>query len=117
MFKRLDHVSVEHVCSGIGIPNIYEYLRDIEQIPEKPEIAQLLASATDRPAAITNVAFDERNPGQLCRETVDTFVSILASEAANMVLKVMATGGIYLAGGIPLHIFRAAEESRFLETF
>jgi len=34
-----------------------------------------------------------------------------------MALKVMATGGIYLAGGIPLHIFRAAEQSRFMETF
>jgi glucokinase len=115
MFKRFDHVSVEHVCSGIGIPNIYEYLRDIEQIPEKPEIAQLIASATDRTAAIANAALD--NSSHLCRETVDTFVSILASEAANMALKVMATGGMYLAGGIPLHIFRAAEESLFMETF
>ena len=117
MFKHFDHVSVEHVCSGIGIPFIYEYLRDVEQIREKPEIAKLIASATDRTAAITNSAFDERNPSQLCRATVDTFVSILASEAANMALKVMATGGIYLAGGIPLHIPRAAEESRFMETF
>jgi len=117
MFKRFDHVSVEHVCSGIGIPNIYEYLRDIEQIPETPGIAQLIASATDRTAAIANAAFDEHNPSHLCRETVDTFVSILAGEAANMALKVMATGGVYLAGGIPLHIFRKAEESRFMETF
>jgi glucokinase len=117
MLKRFDHVSVEHVCSGIGIPNIYEYLRDIEHIPEKPEIGELIASATDRTAAIANAAFEEHNPSQLCTETVDTFVSILASEAANMALKVMATGGIYLAGGIPLHILRAAEESRFIETF
>jgi glucokinase len=117
MFKRFDHVSVEHVCSGIGIPNIYEYLSDIEQIPEKPEIAQLIASATDRTAAIANAAFDKHNPSQLCRETVDTFISILANEAANMALKVMATGGIYLAGGIPLHILREAEKSRFMETF
>jgi glucokinase len=117
MLKRFDHVSVERVCSGIGIPNIYEYLRDIEQIPEKPEIEQLIASATDHTAAITNSAFDEDNPSDLCKATVDTFVSILASEAANMALKVMATGGVYLAGGIPLHMAHPAEKSRFMETF
>jgi glucokinase len=117
MLKRFDHVSVEHVCSGIGIPYIYEYLRDIEQIPENPETAQLISAATDRTAAITNAAFDEHHPCELCRATVDTFVSILASEAANMALKVMATGGIYLAGGIPLHIPRAAEESGFMDSF
>jgi len=117
MLKRFDHVSVERVCSGIGIPSIYEYLRAVEQIPEKPEIAQAIASASDQTAAITNSAFDEYNPSDLCKATVDTFVSILASEAANLALKVMATGGVYLAGGIPLHIPRAAEESRFMETF
>ena len=117
MLKRFDHVSVERVCSGIGIPSIYEYLRDVEQIPEKPEIAQAIASATDHTAAITNAAFDEYNPSDLCKATVDTFVSILASEAANMALKVMATGGIYLAGGIPLHMAHPAEKSRFMEGF
>src|SRR4029434_3876270 len=96
MLKRFDHVSVERVCSGIGIPYIYEYLRDIERIPEEPEITELIASSKDRTAAITNSAFDEHNPSQLCRATVDTFVSILATEAANMALKVMATGGVYL---------------------
>src|ERR1044071_1783979 len=117
MLRRFDHVSVERVCSGIGIPSIYEYLRDVEQIPEKPEIAQAIASATDHTAAITNSAFDEHNPSDLCKATVDTFVSILASEAANMALKVMATGGVYLAGGIPLHMAHPAEKSRFMETF
>ena len=117
MLRRFDHVSVERVCSGIGIPSIYEYLRDVEQIPEKPEIAQAIASATDHTAAITNYAFDELHPSDLCKATVDTFVSILASEAANMALKVMATGGVYLAGGIPLHMAHPAEKSRFMETF
>jgi glucokinase len=117
MLKRFDHVSVERVCSGIGIPSIYEYLRDVEQIPERPEIAHAIASATDHTAAITNSAFDEYNPCELCKATVDTFVSILASEAANMALKVMATGGVYLAGGIPLHMAHPAEKLRFIETF
>lgn len=117
LLKHFDHVSVERVCSGIGIPYIYEYLRDIEQIPENPKIAQLIAATTDRTAAITNSAFDQESPSELCRATIDTFVSILASEAANMTLKVMATGGVYVAGGIPLHLPRAAEESRFMDSF
>jgi glucokinase len=117
MFKRFNHVSVEHVCSGIGIPYIYEYLRDIEQIPENPDIAEQIASATDRTATITNFAVDQNNPSKLCRTTIDTFVSILASETANLALKVLATGGIYLAGGIPLHILRVLEEPGFMECF
>src|SRR6202035_1635998 len=47
MLKKFDHVSFEHVCSGIGIPNIYGFLRDVERIPEKPEVAALIASAGD----------------------------------------------------------------------
>ena len=66
MLKRFDHVSVEHVCSGIGIPYIYEYLRDIEHIPEKPEVAQLIASAKDPTAVIIDSAFDPHNPSELC---------------------------------------------------
>jgi len=117
MLKRFDHVSVERVCSGIGIPSIYEYLRDVEQIPERPEIAHAIASATDHTAAITNFAFDEHNPCELCKATVDTFVSVLASEAANMALKVMATGGVYLGGGIPPHMAHPTQKLRFMETF
>jgi glucokinase len=117
LLKRSDHVSVEHVCSGIGIPNIYEYLRDIEQIPENPGIAQSIASAKDRTAIIVNSALDSNNPNKLCKTTIDTFVSILASEAANLALKMLATGGIYLAGGIPLHILRVLEKPAFMESF
>src|SRR5262249_3821941 len=47
LFKRFDHVSAEHVCSGIGIPHIYGYLRDVEHVPEAPEVARLIASAND----------------------------------------------------------------------
>jgi glucokinase len=117
MLKRFDHVSVKLVCSGIGIPYIYEYLRDIEQIPENAEIAELMVTTADRTAAITNSTFDEHNPSELCRVTVDTFVSILASEAASMALKVMATGGIYLRAVFPYTCARAAEESRFIDSF
>jgi glucokinase len=117
MLERFDHVGVERVCSGIGIPNIYEYLRDIEGIPENPEIARLIAASKDHNAVIIDSAMSPHNPSKLCAATVDTFVSILASEAANLALKVMATGGVYLAGGIPLHMLRAFEGPGFMETF
>jgi len=117
MLKRFDHVGIERVCSGIGIPNIYEYLRDIEQIPESPQTSQFIAASKDRTAAIVTSAADPQHPCELCAATVDTFISILASEAANLALKVFATGGIYLAGGIPLHILSALQGPRFMECF
>jgi glucokinase len=117
MLKRFDHVSVEHVCSGIGIPNVYEYLRDIEHIPETPEVAQLIASARDPSAVIFATATDPNNPSKLCAAAVDMFVSILASEAANLALKILATGGVYLAGGIPMRILRILQSQRFMESF
>src|SRR5262245_20975942 len=45
MLTRFDHVSVERVCSGIGIPNIYEYLRDVEHVSEPAEITRQIAAA------------------------------------------------------------------------
>ena len=117
MLKKHEHVSAEHVCSGIGIPNIYDYLKTVEQIPESTETAELIAAAKDRTAAIFNSAIDPKNPSALCAATVDTFVSILASEAGNLAVKVLATGGIYIAGGVPLHILKVLEGPGFMTSF
>jgi glucokinase len=117
LLPRLGHVGVERVCSGIGVPNIYEFLRDDEKIPERPEVAQLIASAVDHTKAILNGALDPHHPSELCRATVDMLVSILAAEAGNLALKVLATGGVYIAGGIALHLLDAIRNPRFMETF
>src|SRR5262245_9403256 len=58
LFPRFGHVAFERVCSGIGLPNIYEYLRDEEKIPESPQVAATIASAKDRTKAIMEAAFD-----------------------------------------------------------
>jgi glucokinase len=117
LWRRFDHVSVERVCSGIGVPNIYECLRDVERIPERPEVAALIASATDRTRVIVDAAMDQHNPSELCRATIDVLVSVLASEAGNLALKVLATGGIYMTGGIALHLLRVLQEPRFMQAF
>ncbi len=117
MLRRWGHVGVERVCSGIGIPNVYEFLRDEEKIPERRETEELIASSKDRTKAIVELALDPSNPSELCKATVDVVVSILASEAGNLALKVLATGGIYLAGGVALHLLATLREPRFMEVF
>jgi len=117
LLPRFGHVGVERVCSGIGIPNLYEFLRDEENIPERPEIAQSIASAKDHTKAIVEAAFNPQVPSELCRATVDLLASILASEAGNLALKVLATGGVYLAGGIALHLLALLQTPQFVKTF
>jgi glucokinase len=117
MFKKFDHVSFEHVCSGIGIPNIYGYLRDIEGIPETPEVAALVASAGDPSVVIINQGVDPATPSKLCAATIELFASILAAEAGNLAVKFLATGGIYLAGGVAVHTLHIIKQPAFMERF
>jgi glucokinase len=118
MLKKFDHVSFEHVCSGIGIPNIYDYLHEVEQIPQKPEITALISAAQDKTAAIAARALGgDANRSELCVATIDTFVSILAAEAANVAVKVLATGGIYVAGGVAVHTLAALKQPAFMHSF
>src|SRR5262249_58452083 len=84
MLKKSDHVSFEHVCSGIGIPNIYAYLRDVERIPQELALTAAIDSAADKTAVIVENALGSENPSKLCKATVDMFVSILAAEAGNL---------------------------------
>jgi len=117
MRERLDHVSYEHVCSGVGIPYVYDFFRDREKTPEKPNISEQIASASDRTKAIIQAALDPAEPSERCMAAVDTVVSIMGSEAGNLALKVMALGGVYLAGGIPTHLVPVLKSPRFLQSF
>jgi glucokinase len=117
MLKQHHHVGVERVCSGIGIPNLYEYLRDVEDIADNPDVADRIAAAPDRTHAIVDAGLDEQNPSTLSRETVELFVSILGSEAGNLALKVLATGGIYMAGSLALRIVGEGQKSTFRAAF
>ncbi len=113
---RYDHVSYERVCSGLGLPHIYAYLKDHHQGVEPVWLTKQLQNADDPTPVIIGAALGEVRC-DICVETLNLFMSILGAEAGNLVLKVLATGGIYVGGGIPPRILGALERGPFLETF
>jgi glucokinase len=117
LMQQFDHVSVERVCSGNGIANLYEYLRRSGRFAESPEVAALIAGDGDPVHHISEAGLRRPEPDELCAATLELFVSILAAEAGNLALGVLATGGVYLAGGIPPRILPAIEEGRFMRSF
>ena len=108
-----EHVSFELVCSGVGLLNTYEFLRTRSSEPE-PEWLR-----DDRGArgavAITEAGLQRRDP--VATEALDLLVSMYGAQAGNMALAVMATGGVYLGGGIAPKILPRLREGAFMRAF
>jgi glucokinase len=115
LWQSFDHVSFERVASGVGIPNLYDFLRDRRGMAETPRLASQLASTEDRTRPILQAALDSAQPDLLARETLSLFLRILGTEGANLALKVLATGGLYLAGGIAQVLRDALRTPPFLD--
>ncbi len=117
LLDRFQHVSTERVCSGIGLTNIYEFLKEIGHGKEPDWLAEQLAAVLDPVPLIVDAALDDTRPCSLCQATLSMFVSILGAEAGNLALKIMASGGVYLGGGIPPRIIPALRKISFMEAF
>ena len=109
-----DHVSWERLVSGPGLFNIYEFLRDTGHGME-PDWLRAAIAAGDPPAVIGRAAIDGRS--ELCAQALDLFASTYGAEAGNLALKIMATGGVYLGGGIAPKVLTRIDPAGFLESF
>lgn len=107
-------VSFERVVSGIGIKNIYAYLRDVEKLDEPQWLKDRLA-AEDPNAVIGQCAED--GSSSICFETLKIFAAAYGAEAGNIALKVLAMGGIYLGGGIAPKILKTLQNGSFTQAF
>src|SRR5262249_36598606 len=74
--KDATHVSWEHVCSGIGIPTLYHFLRDEAGIAESAAVAAEMASAPDLTRFILETAITRPASSPLCGETLRLFTAI-----------------------------------------
>jgi len=119
LLKYLRHnlpgrVSWERVVSGMGIQNIYAYLREVEKLDE-PTWLRKRMTAEDPNAVIGECAED--GSSDLCRETMQTFAAAYGAEAGNIALKVLALGGMYLGGGIAPKILKTLAHGGFMQAF
>ena len=117
LHKKMEHVSYERVCSGHGLPNIYAYLKESGYAEEPAWLAEQLAATDDPTPVIISVALNAERKSALCRTTLEIFISTLGAEAGNLALKVMATGGICLGGGISPRIISLLNDGPFIESF
>ena len=107
-------VSWERVVSGIGIQNVYAYLRDVEKMDEPAWLRDRMQTE-DPNAAIGQAAEDGSSP--LCFETMQTFAAAYGAETGNIALKVLAQGGMYLGGGIAPKALKTLTSGGFMQAF
>lgn len=112
---KFKHVSFERVCSGSGIPNLYDFWRQDGRFPEPDWLREQINQADDPTPVIVEAGLAKT--AEICLATVELFVDILAGEVSNMALKVLSTGGIYLGGGIPPRLLNLLQTERFCANF
>jgi glucokinase len=108
---RFGHVSWERLVSGPGLENIFDFLNERAATPDR---AALDAETDDRAAAIAQAA---AGGCPLCTRALGVFVELYGAEAGNLALKMMATGGLYLGGGIAPKLLPKLQQGGFLARF
>ena len=111
--KRFGHVSYERVLSGPGLVNVFEFLCT-SGYKESAELAHQ-RKIGDAAAAISRAALTATDT--TAEKALDIWISVYAAEASNLALKVMATGGIFLAGGISPKILPKLKSTLFMNSF
>jgi glucokinase len=112
--KRFGHVSYERILSGPGLVNVYEFLRDSGHDKASPELDAAMKTS-DPAAAISKAAMD--GSSEVAVKALDIWISVYGAEASNLALKTMATGGLFLAGGISPKVLAKLKGPLFLENF
>jgi glucokinase len=114
LWREFAHVSWERLLSGPGLLSIYRFLRDTGR-GEEPAWLRRELQQQDPPAVISQAAL--AGSSGLCQQAIELFVTLYGSEAGNLALKIMATAGVYVAGGIAPKIITKLTDSTFMQAF
>jgi len=112
--KYNGRVSFERVVAGMGLTNIYEFLREVRGLDEPAWLAERIANE-DPNAVITELSLSAKS--EICEKAMDMFVSAYGAEAWNLALKVLSVGGLYVGGGIAPRILEKLKDGTFMKSF
>jgi len=112
--KFAGHVSYERILSGPGVFNVYSFLRDCGWAPESPHLRERLQTG-DASATVSELGVAGKDP--LCVRTLEMFAEIYGAEAANLAVKCLALGGVYVTGGIAPKILPVLMNGSFQRGF
>lgn len=112
--KRFGHVSYERVLSGRGLFNIYQFMKE-QQFGAEPNWLRMRLAKEDPAVVITETARLKKS--RLCSAALDLFVSIYGAAAGNLALLAMASGGVFIGGGIAPKIIWKLKEGAFMRAF
>jgi glucokinase len=112
-------VSYERIVSGPGLEAVYEFFSERHRrgAASEPEPVALGSARREGrlAATVSELALQGADPAAV--KSLDLFVSVYGAEASNLALKGMATGGVYLGGGIAPKLLRKLEDGSFVRAF
>ncbi len=114
---RFRRVAYERICSGSGLPDVYDFVKSRDSSSENVAFAATLQGVADPTPLIVDAAISDPARNPLAAQTLRIFIDVLGAEAANLALKVLATGGVYLAGGMPPRLLPQLKDGAFMRAF
>jgi glucokinase len=118
--EKYGHVSYERVLSGSALKDIFYFF--VQRRGGKADVGIEARFVTEAPGAVITEQGQLDSGDRDCQDALDLFVSVYGAEAGNLALKCLATGGVYIGGGIAPKILPALDgrgvgKTGFIESF
>lgn len=114
LINKYGRISYERILSGPGLLNVYDFFKDTAYQNTPTWLSERLKKE-DPAAVISEIGMSKKD--ECCEKALDLFVSIYGAEAGNLALTALATGGVFIGGGIAPKILNKIKEGSFMQAF